>query len=135
MDTNNSNSTQKNEGIINQMSYIIPIEIQQFNTEYKKYVIIFLVYVIINVALYIYNPFGIMTKYGGATVFIIMFIGLALLAMIGVYGYFLNPKNSMGLSGRFNIKPENIPTLIPSIIDINNSKMIIFMWFILIFIT
>jgi hypothetical protein len=107
METNNSNPTQN---IINQIPNMMPIEIQQFNTEYKKYAIIFLVYVIINIALYIYNPFGIMTKYGGVTVFIIMFIGLALLAMIGVYGYFLNPKNSIGLSGRLKIKPENIPT-------------------------
>ena len=91
--------------ILNQL----PIEIQQFNKEYRKYAIIFLIYVIINIGLYLYNPYEIMTKYGGATVFIIIFIGLALLSMIGVYGYFLDPKNSFDLNGKFNVKSDNIP--------------------------
>lgn len=88
--------------ILNQL----PVNIQQFNKEYRKYAIIFFLYLLFNIGIYLYNPYGIMTKYGGAAVFIIMFIGLALLAMIGVYGYFLNPKNFVSLNG----KVDNVPT-------------------------
>jgi hypothetical protein len=88
--------------ILNQL----PVNIQQFNKEYRKYAIIFFLYLLFNIGIYLYNPYGIMSKYGGAAVFIIMFIGLALLAMIGVYGYFLNPKNLVNLNG----KVDNVPT-------------------------
>lgn len=88
--------------ILNQL----PANIQQFDKEYRKYAMIFLLYLLINTGLYLYNPYGIMTKYGGAAVFIILFIGLALLAMIGVYGYFLNPQNSDYLNG----KVDDVPT-------------------------
>lgn len=87
--------------ILNQL----PPDIQQFNKEYRKYAIIFLLYLFINIGIYLYNPYGIMTKYGGVAVFIIMFIGLALLAMIGIYGYLLNPKNLGFLNG----KVDNVP--------------------------
>jgi hypothetical protein len=87
--------------ILNQL----PADIQQFNKEYRKYVMIFLLYLFINIGIYLYNPYEIMTKYGGSAIFIIMFIGLALLAMIGMYGYLLNPQNSGYLNGNVNNVP------------------------------
>lgn len=93
-----------NEDDIKIMSQL-PADIQQFNKEYRKYAMIFLLYLFINIGIYLYNPYEIMTKYGGVAIFIILFIGLALLAMIGVYGYFLNPQNSSYLNG----KVDNVP--------------------------
>jgi hypothetical protein len=63
----------------------MPMHIQKFYTERKKFMMIFVVFVLIIIGLYLYNPSGFMTKYGGAPVFISIFIGIILLLIIKGY--------------------------------------------------
>ena len=87
---------------------LLPQHTQMFYDAYKKYTLIFAVYVILMIGLYIYNPGNVMTKYGGATIFLTIFIGMILLAVIKVYDfYFTDPKKSAELKGHF----ENVPNL------------------------
>lgn len=67
-----------------------------------KYLGIFMVYAISMLLMYLINPAGIMTKFGGATIFISLFIGLILLVMVAGY-------TILGKSGL----PENFsPTVV-----------------------
>lgn len=72
------NSSSNNDKILEQL----PKHIQLFYTERKKYMMIFIVFILLVTGLYIYNPDGFMSKYGGASVFISIFIGIALLLII-----------------------------------------------------
>jgi hypothetical protein len=63
----------------------LPKYIQQFYTERKKYMLIFFLFILFVIGLYLYNPTGFMTKYGGAPVFISIFIGIALLFIVTGY--------------------------------------------------
>jgi hypothetical protein len=60
----------------------LPKHIQLFYTERKKYILIFIAFILSITGLYLYNPDGFMTKYGGASIFISIFIGIALLLII-----------------------------------------------------
>jgi hypothetical protein len=71
-------SSSNNEKILEQL----PKHIQLFYTERKKYMMIFIGFVVLITGLYIYNPDGFMSSYGGASVFISIFIGIALLLII-----------------------------------------------------
>jgi hypothetical protein len=64
----------------------------------KKYIIQFILFFIISIILYIYNPFGLFTTYVGPTLFIILFLGLFLITMIVFYDYLFKHPNA-----------ENIP--------------------------
>ncbi len=86
----------------------LPKHTQKFYDAKKKYTMIFAIFIILMIGLYIYNPGEIMTKYGGATIFLIIFVGLALMSVIKIYDfYFSDPKKSAELKGNF----ENIPNL------------------------
>ena len=87
---------------------LLPKYTQHFYDDKKKYTMIFAVYVILMIGLYIYNPGNVMTKYGGVTIFLTIFVGMILMAVIKVYDfYFSDPKKSAELKGNF----ENIPQL------------------------
>jgi len=58
-----------------------------------KYVILFILYIFFIFGLYLYNPYGIMTKYSSSAIFISMFMGFAIIFMLVVYGYFVDPNN------------------------------------------
>ena len=58
-----------------------------------KYGILFVLYIFFIFALYLYNPYGIMTKYSSSAIFISMFMGFAIIFMLVVYGYFVDPNN------------------------------------------
>ena len=60
----------------------LPKHIQLFYSERKKYMLIFIAFILLITGLYLYNPDGFMTKYGGASIFISIFIGIALLLII-----------------------------------------------------
>lgn len=60
----------------------LPKHIQLFYTERKKYMLIFIAFILLITGLYLYNPDGFMTKYGGASIFISIFIGIALLLIV-----------------------------------------------------
>ncbi len=71
-------SSTNNDKILEQL----PRHIQLFYTERKKYMMIFIGFILLVTGLYLYNPDGFMTKYGGASIFISIFIGIALLLII-----------------------------------------------------
>jgi len=86
----------------------LPKHTQLFYDDRKKYIMVMLLFFIIMIGLYISNPGGVMTKYGGATIFLSMFIGILLILVVKVYDYyFSDPKKSAELRGNF----ENIPML------------------------
>ena len=58
-----------------------------------KYGILFVLYIFFIFALYLYDPYGIMTKYSSSAIFISMFMGFAIIFMLVVYGYFVDPNN------------------------------------------
>jgi hypothetical protein len=71
-----------------------PYQFLVFYKEFKKYAMIFLLYFLFIWGLYIFNPFDIMTKYGGPLpTFIFLFIGFVILVMIFGLGWFTDPKN------------------------------------------
>ena len=71
----------------------VPLKSKKFYEGLKKYTVLFIVYVIFVIGLYILNPFGIMTKYGGTTIFTTIWIGIVLIVLIGFYYYFFNNPN------------------------------------------
>ena len=72
------NSSTNNDKILEQL----PKHIQLFYTERKKYMMILIGFILLVTGIYLYNPDGFMTKYGGASIFISIFIGIALLLII-----------------------------------------------------
>ena len=84
-------SSNKDEQILEKM----PKYMQKFYTERKKYMMIFFVFMLFIIGLYLYNPSGFMTKYGGASVFISIFMGIALLLIvIGYDKFYTDPEKA-----------------------------------------
>lgn len=85
----------------------LPKHTQKFYDERKKFTLILFAFVIIMSILYFLNPGGYMTKYAGATLFLTIFIGLALVLTVKGYDYFFtNPEKS---AAAFNEQFKNIP--------------------------
>ena len=85
----------------------LPKHTQMFFNERKKFTIIFAIFVILVIGLYIYNPAEVMTKYGGATIFLTIFVGTILLLVIKVYDYYYtDPKKSAELKGDYKDMPR-----------------------------
>ena len=77
----------------------IPQGLELFYNEKMKYTIIFILFLVFVIGLYLLNPYEIMSKYGGASVFFLLFIGIIIFAMILVNNYFfMNPQNAAGYS-------------------------------------
>jgi len=73
----------------------IPQGLELFYNEKMKYTIIFILFLVFVIGLYLLNPYEIMSKYGGASVFFLLFIGIIIFAMILVNNYFfMNPQNA-----------------------------------------
>ena len=69
------------------------------------YTIALFIFIFIIAGIYLYNPWDIITQYGGPTIFILLFMVLIMLGMITIFNYFfMNPskiesyKNSPGLT-------------------------------------
>ena len=70
-----------------------PKEIQDIFDLRTKYTAMFFVFVLVVVMLYLVNPGGIMTDYGGPVLFFSLFVGMILMILITVYQYYLaNPS-------------------------------------------
>lgn len=73
----------------------LPKAIQMFYGDRAKYTIILIVYLFVLALLYYYDPWNIMTKYVGLTIFISSIIGITLFVMIYLYQYyFTHPSQS-----------------------------------------
>lgn len=60
-----------------------------------KYTVIFALFALGITMLYLLNPFGIMTNYGGPVVFFTIFVGMILTIMITIYQYYMsNPSKA-----------------------------------------
>lgn len=82
---------------------IMPYEIRKMFNERTKYLLYFIALIIFITALYLVNPYGVMTKYGGPVVFFTMFVGIILILMIVLYQYFLtNPSKIFNNQLTFN---------------------------------
>ena len=73
----------------------LPRMIQMFYGERAKYTIIFILYIFTLAFLYFYDPWNIMSKYAGLTIFVTSIIGVIMVLMIYLFQYFLsNPSRS-----------------------------------------
>ena len=87
------NSKQKDDKILHQM----PRLFNDINSLRTKYTIMFLIFIIGIVLLYFFNPWGIMTSYGGITIFFTLFIGMIFLAMILIYQFYITNPSKLQL--------------------------------------
>ena len=84
-------SQQKDQPILNQ----IPFQIKNIYELRTKWTIIFAVFLLVITLLYLVNPAGVMTNYGGPVIFLSLFVSLVMFSMIYIYQYFLdNPSKS-----------------------------------------
>lgn len=73
----------------------LPNNIQNIFSLRTQYTVIFFVFLLLVVLLYFVNPWGIMTNYGGPTVFFTLFVGIIFMIMITIYQYYLsNPSKA-----------------------------------------
>ena len=73
----------------------LPRMTQIFYGERAKYTTIFILYKFTLAFLYFYDPWNVMTKYAGLTIFITSIIGLIMVLMIYLFQYFfVNPSRS-----------------------------------------
>ena len=77
----------KNTNINNSLNNSSIKEIMNADSLRKKYIIRFVLFFIIIIILYIFNPFGLFTTYAGPTIFISLFLGMFLITMIVFYDY------------------------------------------------
>jgi hypothetical protein len=83
------NSKQKDDKILN----TLPKTYGDIYTLRTKYTLLFIAFIILTTLLYFYNPYGIMSNYGGASIFFLLFVGIIFVAMITIYQYYLaNPS-------------------------------------------
>lgn len=71
------------------------------NSLRNKYIFLFIILFIVVIILYIFNPFGLLTKYAGPTIFISLFLGIFLITMIFCYNYVVR-YHGYGLPASFS---------------------------------
>lgn len=86
-----TNSRNKDNNTLN----TFPKALQEMFLLRTKYTIMFAVFVLFVTFLYFYNPWGLMTNYGGPVVFFSLFVGIIMVIMITIYQYYLaNPSKA-----------------------------------------
>jgi hypothetical protein len=87
----------------------LPKHTQKFYDDRKKFTLVLFAFVVLMGVLFFFNPGGNMTKYGGATIFLTIFIGLALVLMVKCYDFFFtNPEKS---EAAFKERFEKVPQI------------------------
>ena len=85
----------------------LPKHTQQFYEERKKFMFVLFAFITIVAGLYFFNPGGYMTKYSGPTIFLTIFIALALALVVVCYDYFFTtPEKSVAFMNRFEDAPK-----------------------------
>jgi hypothetical protein len=74
----------------------LPSAIQMFYNDRAKYTIILIVYFFLLALLYYYDPWNIMTKYVGLSIFLSSIIGIILFVMIYLYQYYFTHPSQSG---------------------------------------
>lgn len=74
----------------------MPKVFQDINEERFKYTALFGLFIILLCGFLIYNPFDLVTKYGGVSIFIILFFSLVMFSMIYVSDFFLRNPSMVG---------------------------------------
>ena len=87
------NSTQKDDKILRQMPQAFNI----INSLRTKYTVMFIIFIIGITLLYFLNPWGIMSAYGGISIFFTLFIGSIFLAMILIYQFYIANPTKLNL--------------------------------------
>jgi len=86
-----TNSRNKDNNTLN----TFPKALQEMFLLRTKYTIMFALFVLFVTFLYFYNPWGLMTNYGGPVVFFSLFVGIIMVIMITIYQYYLaNPSKA-----------------------------------------
>jgi hypothetical protein len=110
----------------------LPKHTQEFYSERKKYSIILFAFIILITILYAVNPGGYMTKYGSVTIFLTIFIGLALLLTVVAYDYFFaNPEKSVAFQDRLKDAPNLMTFLKGGYIVLGLGISILFLYWII----
>ena len=65
----------------------LPREIQEMFALRTRYTMLFVLFIFLITILYFWNPYGIMTNYGGPVVFFTLFVGIIMVIMITIYQY------------------------------------------------
>lgn len=79
----------KSDSVFNTM----PKAIQDMNDERFKYTTLFGLFILFLCGILVYDPFHLVQKYGGVTIFIILFFSIVMFSMIYVSNYFItNPS-------------------------------------------
>lgn len=68
----------------------LPKALQDINDERFKYTMLFVLFILLLCGFLIYNPYNLVEKYGGVSIFIILFFSLVLFSMIYISNYVLN---------------------------------------------
>jgi hypothetical protein len=83
-------NSKKNDDVI---LSTLPKSIQDIFALRTKYTLAFVLFCLVVTILYFVNPWGIMTNYGGPSVFFTLFIGIIFIIMITIYQYYIdNPS-------------------------------------------
>lgn len=83
------NSKEKDDATLKNL----PREIQEIFALRTRYTMLFVLFIFLITILYFWNPYGIMTNYGGPVVFFTLFVGIIMVIMITIYQYLLaNPS-------------------------------------------
>lgn len=80
-------------------TFTVPTGLKDLYDARTKWTIIFFLFLATIFVLYFVNPSNIMTKFGGPSVFFLLFIGLIIFGLITVYQYYLaNPSKFTGMN-------------------------------------
>ena len=76
-------------------AFTLPPLLKQFEDDRLKYTIGLFLYIAAIVILYIWNPWNIMTTYGGPTIFLLLFISVILIGMIAIFNFYFNNPDKL----------------------------------------